>query len=123
MGLNAAFRRRVVRSTSILRCTIGQSMRSLAILLAFGFVCAAQAETDLEAGRKLFQTHCTVCHGPGGDGGKGTNLAQPRLPRASDDQALARIITLGIPGTEMPLTRMTPQQLASVIAYARSLGA
>jgi putative heme-binding domain-containing protein len=98
-------------------------MRSLAILLAFGFVCAAQAETDLDAGRKLFQTHCTVCHGPRGDGGKGTNLAQPRLPRATDDQALARIITFGIPGTEMPLTRMTPQQLANVIAYVRSLGA
>jgi putative heme-binding domain-containing protein len=98
-------------------------MRTLAILLAFSFAGPAQAETDLEAGRKLFQTHCTVCHGPRGDGGKGTNLAQPRLPRASDDQALTRIITFGIPGTEMPLTRMTPQQLVNIIAYVRSLGA
>jgi len=97
-------------------------MRTLAILIAFGFV-SAQAEDDLDAGRKLFQTHCTVCHGPRGDGGKGTNLAQPRLPRATDDQAVARIIVFGIPGTEMPPTRMTPHQLSNVIAYVRSLGA
>lgn len=98
-------------------------MRTLAIFLGVILTCAAQAQPDLNAGRNLFQTHCTVCHGPQGDGGKGTNLAQPRLPRAADDQTLARIITLGIPGTEMPLTRMTPQQLANVMAYVRSLGA
>jgi putative heme-binding domain-containing protein len=98
-------------------------MRVLIILLAFGFASTAQAKPDLDAGRKLFQTHCAVCHGPLGDGGKGTNLAQPRLQRADDDQALARIITLGIPGTEMPLTRLTQQQLANVIAYVRSLAA
>src|SRR5689334_18288073 len=85
-------------------------MRIPAILLGLSLTHSSQAQTDLDAGRKLFQTHCTICHGPQGDGGKGTNLAQPRLPRASDDQALARIITFGIPGTEMPLTRMTPQQ-------------
>jgi mono/diheme cytochrome c family protein len=79
-------------------------MLALAILLWISFACAAQAEPDLNAGRHLFQTHCTVCHGPQGDGGKGTNLAQPRLPRATDDQALARIITFGIPGTEMTRT-------------------
>jgi len=98
-------------------------MLALAILLWISFACAAQAEPDLNAGRQLFQTHCTVCHGPQGDGGKGTNLAQPRLPRATDDQALARIITFGIPGTEMPRTRMTQQQLVDVMAYVRSLGA
>lgn len=98
-------------------------MRALAILLGVSFACAAQTQPDLIAGKKLFQTHCTVCHGPQGDGGKGTNLAQPRLPRATDDQALASIITFGIPGTEMPRTRMTPQQLVNVMAYIRSLGA
>src|SRR5712692_10859414 len=97
-------------------------MRNAASLLLFGLACAAQNRPDLDAGRKLFQAHCAGCHGPKGDGGKGTNLAQPRLPRAPDDESLARIITLGIPGTEMPLTRMTAQQLANVIAFVRSLG-
>jgi cytochrome c oxidase cbb3-type subunit III len=98
-------------------------MRALAILLGVSLACAAQTQPDLNSGKKLFQTHCTVCHGPQGDGGKGTNLAQPRLPRATDDQTLASIITLGIPGTEMPRTRMTQQQLVNVMAYVRSLGA
>lgn len=95
--------------------------RYLAILLLCAVLCAAQSP-DLEDGRKLFLARCAVCHGPNGDGGKGTNLVQPRLPRAPDNNALARIITFGIPGTEMPLTRMTAQQLANVIAYVRSLG-
>jgi cytochrome c oxidase cbb3-type subunit 3 len=97
-------------------------MRKLAILVWLGFRCAAQNQPAPDVGEKLFLAHCAVCHGPKGDGGKGTNLAQPRLPRAPDDEALARIIAFGIPGTEMPLTRMTPQQLASVIAYVRGLG-
>jgi cytochrome c oxidase cbb3-type subunit III len=93
-----------------------------AVPVFFSFVCAAQTHPDLDAGRKLFQSHCAVCHGPAGDGGKGTNLAQPRLPRAPDDRALARIITFGIPGTEMPHTRLTAEQLAGIIFYVRSLG-
>jgi cytochrome c oxidase cbb3-type subunit III len=97
-------------------------MRNLAILVLLSFQCAAEKQPAPDVGEKLFLAHCVVCHGPKGDGGKGTNLAQPRLPRAPDDEALARIITFGIPGTEMPLTRMTPQQLASVIAHVRSLG-
>jgi putative heme-binding domain-containing protein len=97
-------------------------MRNLALLVLLSFRCAAQNQPSPDVGEKLFMAHCAVCHGPKGDGGKGTNLAQPRLPRVPDDEALARIITFGIPGTEMPLTRMTPQQLASVIAYVRSFG-
>ena len=97
-------------------------MRNLAILVLISIPCSAQNQPNADTGDKLFLAHCAVCHGPKGDGGKGTNLAQPRLPRAPDDEALGRIISFGIPGTEMPLTRMTGQQLASVIAYVRSLG-
>ena len=97
-------------------------MRSAAVLVLLSFACNAQNRPDGDAGEKLFLAHCAGCHGPKGDGGKGTNLAQPVLPRAPDDEALARIITFGIPGTEMPLTRMTPQQLSSVIGYIRGLG-
>src|SRR5690348_16596760 len=67
---------------------------------------AAQNQADLDKGRKLFETHCALCHGPHGEGGKGPTLAQPNLPRASDDQSLLRIISLGIPNTEMPQAKM-----------------
>jgi hypothetical protein len=36
-------------------------MRTLAILLGVSLACAAQTEPDLDAGRKVFQAHCTGC--------------------------------------------------------------
>ena len=73
-------------------------------------------------GEALFQTHCAPCHGPKGDGGRGSNLAVRDLPRAPDDAALAGIITLGIPGTQMPGTRMTAEENRQLVGYVRSLG-
>src|SRR6266481_3216998 len=40
---------------------------------------------DVERGARLFRTNCGVCHGPAGNGGRGANLAQPSLRRASND--------------------------------------
>ena len=77
---------------------------------------------ELEKGRQLFLTHCAMCHGPHGEGAKGPTLAQPNLPRASDDESLLRIIRGGISGTEMPEARMEPQEIILVAAFVRSLG-
>jgi cytochrome c oxidase cbb3-type subunit III len=73
-------------------------------------------------GETLFREHCAPCHGAKGDGGRGANLAVRKLPRAPDDATLGAIITQGIPGTEMPVTRMTDPERAELIAYVRSLG-
>ncbi len=73
-------------------------------------------------GETLFRQHCAPCHGAKGDGGRGANLAVRRLPRAPDDATLGAIIAQGIPGTEMPQTRMTDPERAELIAYVRSLG-
>lgn len=73
-------------------------------------------------GEMLFQTNCEPCHGPQGDGGRGANLAVRKLPRAPDDAALAAIIAQGIPGTQMPATRMTAAESAALVAFVRSLG-
>jgi len=72
-------------------------------------------------GEQLFATNCAPCHGPKGDGGKGSNLAVRRLPRAPDDPALAAIIATGIPGTQMPGTRMTAAESAALVAFVRGL--
>ncbi len=89
---------------------------TLAAVLCSG-LCLAQN------GERLFQGNCALCHGPRGDGGKGTNLAQPRLPRAPDDEALFRVIRQGIPGTEMPGTRhFSDDDIREVISFVRSLG-
>lgn len=78
---------------------------------------------DLQRGRQLFMGHCAPCHGPAGEGGRGPNLARPRLPRAPDDPALFRLMRDGIPGTEMPAGWvMISREIWQVAGYVRTLG-
>ena len=78
---------------------------------------------DLAQGERLYMGACASCHGPRGDGGRGANLAVPRLLRAPDDQALFNIVKDGIEGTEMPRARrMIDREIWQVVAYVRSLG-
>ena len=79
-------------------------------------------EADVAQGRRLFQGRCAGCHGPEGNGGKGTNLAAPTLPRANSDPALYRIVRYGIPDTEMPGSLMDTRELWQTAAFVRSLG-
>ncbi|MEO8662656.1 MAG: c-type cytochrome [Bryobacteraceae bacterium] len=82
----------------------------------------ASLASGQEKGAILFATHCAPCHGAKGDGGRGSNLAVPKLPRAADDTALSNIVTLGIPGTQMPGTRMTSAENRDLVDYVRALG-
>jgi putative heme-binding domain-containing protein len=77
---------------------------------------------DIEHGKRLYMGRCASCHGPTGDGGKGANLAVPRLPRASEDRALYRIIRSGIPDTEMPGSLMDTHELWQTAAFVKTLG-
>jgi len=82
------------------------------------------SEADVERGARLFRNNCGVCHGPAGTGGRGANLAQAKLRRAPDDQALFLLIRQGIPGTEMPpgWWVLNDHEMWQVAAYVRSLG-
>ena len=93
----------------------------LLFVLFLPAVVAAQS-AEMEQGKRLFESQCGSCHGPLGNGGKGANLAQPQLRRATDDQALLTIIRRGIPGTEMPGSFLTPSQVSSIAAYVKTLG-
>jgi cytochrome c oxidase cbb3-type subunit III len=86
------------------------------MLVAPWLLCAA------ESAGVLFRVHCAPCHGPQGEGGRGPSLAVRTLPRAPDDAALSAVIALGIPGTQMPATRMTAEESAQLVAFVRSLG-
>lgn len=78
---------------------------------------------DIERGARLFAVNCALCHGPKGTGGRGAELAKPRLMRVTDDASLFQIIHDGIPGTEMPANRaMTDREMWQVIAFVRTLG-
>ncbi len=104
-------------------------MKDLCAILVLCLLAAAPAEAqtaapgDLGNGRRLYLGRCALCHGPTGDGGRGTNLAQPSLPRAPDDEALYKIIRSGIAGTEMPDGHhLTDGEIRQLIVFVRSLG-
>ncbi len=77
---------------------------------------------DIAQGKKLYAGRCAGCHGPFGDGGKGTNLAMAVLPRATDDRSLYQVIRYGIQDTEMPVHLMTPREIWQVASFVRTLG-
>jgi cytochrome c oxidase cbb3-type subunit III len=77
---------------------------------------------DVESGKKLYGGRCAGCHGPAGDGGKGTNLAAPVLPRSQTDLAMYRVIRYGLPDTEMPSHNLTQKEIWQISAYVRTLG-
>jgi len=77
---------------------------------------------DIAQGAKLFASRCAGCHGPGGEGGKGANLAVPVLANGDSDLGLYRVIRYGINETEMPATLLAPREVWQVMAFVRSLG-
>jgi cytochrome c oxidase cbb3-type subunit 3 len=99
-------------------------MRRLsAFLIATGIVVAQNtASQDPANGQRIFQSQCAHCHGPRGEGGRGANLAKPRLRHAADDAAIFKIIDEGIEGTEMPGAGMTIPETWQVVAFVKSLG-
>jgi putative heme-binding domain-containing protein len=81
------------------------------------------SRADLARGEKLFQVHCSRCHGAKGEGSRGPSLARPKLSRAPDDTALVNVVEHGIRGTEMPgAGAMDDREIRLVAAYVRSLG-
>ncbi len=85
-------------------------------------VAGAAAQTDVPAGRKIFESQCALCHGQTGGGGRGPALNRPQLEHAPDDAALRRVISDGL-DPEMPAAwQLTPREVESVAAYVRSLG-
>src|SRR4029077_8872576 len=112
-------------------------MRLVCMILSFAVAAMAQIDpeyvipkenpnttpADLKNGQQLFMAQCARCHGPKGEGERGTVLTQPRLSRAPDDQALFQVIRDGIKGTEMPGGyALDTRETWQLTAYVRSLG-
>jgi cytochrome c oxidase cbb3-type subunit III len=83
---------------------------------------APAGASELAAGRKVFDAQCAWCHGTDGTGGTGPNL-QGKLTHATDLKSIVEIITIGIPGTEMPAFRspLTERSIRQTATYVRSL--
>jgi FTR1 family protein len=81
-------------------------------------------------GEGLYVQHCAQCHGVtgGGDGPYARSLS--KLPpeigtfawqAARSDDSLARAVRQGVPGTAMPATTLSDAQVASLVAFLRTL--
>jgi putative heme-binding domain-containing protein len=76
---------------------------------------------DIENGGLLYQTNCTGCHGPDGDGVPSVNLGGGSFRRGTSDDEIAKIILGGIAGTAMPPNNFSESQAGTIVAYLRSL--
>lgn len=78
---------------------------------------------DVDAGRKLFQAHCSRCHGQNARGGEtGPTLATGQFKHTTSDAGLFKVISEGVPNTEMIgiYRGRTDQTVWQIIAYLRS---
>lgn len=78
----------------------------------------------IAAGEKAFNGGCAVCHGQGGMGGRGPNLANGRVMwHTLSDEATFKRIKEGVPSGGMPPTPGTDEQLWQLAAYVVALRA
>jgi alcohol dehydrogenase (cytochrome c) len=82
---------------------------------------AASTAASVESGKLLYQANCIACHGPDGDGINGVNFSAGTFRRISSDPDLVNVIIDGVPGSEMPSSRFSPDQARTIAAYVRSL--
>ncbi len=77
---------------------------------------------DLAVGAGIFRAQCAICHAPDGTGEAGPDLTRGRFRHGEgDDSTLFRIISSGIPGTEMRMTLLSERQVWQVLGFIRTL--
>jgi DMSO reductase family type II enzyme heme b subunit len=108
----------------------------LVVAVPLGSARVAHGQGDVEAGKRLYEWRCALCHGVAGDGkGPGAELLAPK-PRdfttgtykirtsegnVPTDQDIFRIITEGMPGTSMPGWRMLSERDRwNLVAYLKT---
>ncbi len=73
------------------------------------------------AGAKLWGTSCAGCHGPDGSGGgRGPNLVRRTLWHPLSDEAVFNAIRNGLPGTDMPPTKLSDEDTWNLVAWVKA---
>lgn len=75
----------------------------------------------IAAGGALWATSCSGCHGPDGSGGRGPNLVKRALWHPLSDEAVHRTIREGVPGTDMPPTRLSDEETWNLVAFVKAM--
>jgi cytochrome c oxidase cbb3-type subunit III len=75
-------------------------------------------------GRALYIANCSLCHGATGTGGRGPNLTTPNSVHGRDKDSIRRVVTQGIPGSQMPVFgEFAEEELASLVEFVQGLSA
>jgi cytochrome c oxidase cbb3-type subunit III len=73
------------------------------------------------AGGKLWMASCAACHGPDGSGGaRGPNLVRRTLWHPLSDEAVFNAIRNGLPGTDMPPTKLSDEDTWNLVAWVKA---
>src|SRR5262245_58324801 len=75
----------------------------------------------IAAGAKLYATSCAGCHGPDGTGGRGPNLVRRTLWHPLNDEGIFSAIRNGLPGADMPPTKLDDEQTWRLVAFVHAL--
>jgi mono/diheme cytochrome c family protein len=95
------------------------------VLLLASATAMAQGQTDVEAGRKLAELHCSRCHAVGAEGASLMVDAPPlrdlklRYPIEDLAEALAEGIVTAHP--QMPVFTFSAEEVDDLLAYLDSL--
>src|SRR4051794_30181976 len=77
---------------------------------------------DVEKGAGVFQVHCSYCHGPHGEGGRGADLTAGQYRQGGSDQELFYTIKYGVRGSEMPSARAADEDIWRMVAFVKKIG-
>lgn len=87
---------------------------------------AADRSAATAAGRELFQSNCTACHGQNGEGLVGPALNSRELLKTTADGTFFSLIRSGVPGTVMPAWGQTfggpftDEQVTQLVTFIRA---
>ncbi len=99
------------------------------VLLLIAGCCQAQENpfrsdpNAAETGRWIFRVYCSPCHGIKAEGGRGPNLTLGTYAAGDLDRDLFRVISRGVPGSEMPSYsgRLEDDSIWRMVSYIRSI--
>ena len=76
-------------------------------------------KSSIRTGMTLYRVRCGDCHGLDASGYRGPDLIA--FMAGANDERLFQIIRRGVPGTEMPSSNASDDDLLMIIAYLRNL--
>jgi putative heme-binding domain-containing protein len=89
------------------------------VVLLAGAQTAVQSDA-VQAGGALFRERCADCHGAEAKGDRGPDLTRLWTADGADARVF-QVIRSGVPGSIMPPSQATDEQIRAVIAYLRGI--